>query len=116
MSHEQPPAFDFGLCQIWLQENRLVSTPAYRRDAQNRRLTYYPENNKDDAQRARSKDHLTRLQAKYPDWAFHRAYLLDNVAPATPGNKLTLTKHDGRRYEACHGYTGKGDAGWRLPR
>lgn len=60
---------DIGLCQIGLDDGKLVATQAYLDDVANKTITVkFPPQNEADH------DHITRVAAKYPDFAVVHAY------------------------------------------
>lgn len=74
---EMISGFDYGLCQIGLNERRLFTTQAYNRDHDLHRITLInPPATKGRADRARTRHQ--QLRERYVGWDFRGAHLLES--------------------------------------
>lgn len=63
--------FDFGLSQIWIQGNRLRTTPQFWKDHYSKTITYLPSKEPVFQRRLSSTHRAERLKEKYSDFRFH---------------------------------------------
>jgi hypothetical protein len=79
--------FDFGLCQVACDGEKIIMTKAYKNDALNKKLTAVNPN-------PGTYDHQLRLARKYPDWALQGVEAPKQPAPAYSGYSFSRRQQD----------------------